>query len=370
MDTATASEGITSTEVNLYVNRSDYVIPIAFAVIFFIGVIGNGVLILTVLFNKDMRTRPNIFIVSLAVGDLILLLVSIPFYGFTYMYPKWQHGSFACKLLAFLKALSLGVSIFTLTALSWDRYSACLHPIRRHKDTMSRTALIAAVIWIISTVLAAAEYAIANVDDDSQPMLVCNSHPYHFGYWFPCFRAWLRFVIYFLIPIIAIAMLYTPMAKTLWSNHTEIQQDAEADNVIQGPAATRQTEARRKIAKLVLAIVVLFMVCWLPRHIYLLWFHCPMPGEFNFFWYIWKTVAYCLCFSNSCINPLALCILSDQYRRYFSRYLCCCCRRESLPRVPQRAGTWQTASISVRMHHHKRMSTDIQHASIPCHPKV
>ena len=371
---------LNSTEVNLHKDKSQYVIPTAFAVIFVIGVIGNGLLIVSVVLNKEMRTRPNIYIVSLAVGDLLLLLVSVPFYGFTYMYPQWPHGAFACKLLAFLKALSLGVSIFTLTALSWDRYSACLHPIRRHKDTMPRTALIAGAIWILSTALAVLEYTIANVNhvqyDDSLPVFVCHSHPAHFAAWFPCFRACLRFTIYFLIPIIAIAVLYSLMARSLWSTHTQIpmQETTAVAAAVLGeealrscPGVVRQQEARRKIAKLVLTIVILFAVCWLPRHVYLVWFQCPaIPGEYNMFWHVWKMMAYCLCFSNSCINPLALCILSDQYRRHFTRYLCCgCVQRGSsraASRVPQRAGTWQTASISVRLHHHKRMSTDAQYA--------
>jgi gastrin-releasing peptide receptor len=371
MNVSTEDPVVSPTQVtSTHEDNSQYVIPSVFAVICVVGFIGNSLLILTVLINREMRTRPNVYIVSLAVGDLILLLVSIPFYSLTYLYPQWPHGSFVCKLLAFLKALSLGVSIFTLTALSWDRYSACLHPIRRHKDTMPKTALTAAAIWLVSILLAVFEYNIASAQDfqytqDSKAVFVCSNHPSTFGPWFPCFRAWVRFTIYFFIPIIAIAVMYSLMAKSLWSNHAQLPQEPSGENATQGPAAIRQAEARKKIAKLVLTIVVLFCICWLPRHIYLVWFHCPFPGEYNLFWHIWKVTAYCLCFSNSCINPLALCILSDQYRRHFRCYLCCMCLcgKQTTPRVPQRAGTWQTASISVRMHHNKRLSTDVQYSN-------
>lgn len=347
---------------------SGYIVPIIFAMIFVLGVTGNAVLILIVLINKTMRTRPNIYIISLALGDLMLLLVSVPFFALTYTYPFWPLGLFVCKLIYFVKALSLGVSIYTLAALSVDRYLACLHPMRRHTHGAScRTPVIAGAIWFISFGLALFDAFCAVTADfkykDGPPVYVCQSDPENAGPWFPCFRAWFRFTVYFLIPIIVITALYSLMAKSLWSNHDQVPQEA---GIIHGPAAIRQTEARRKIAKIVLIIVILFIICWLPRHIYLLWFHCPSVGEFNCFWYIWKMVSYCLCFSSSCINPLVLYILSDQYRRYFNRYLCCQWRNEvETTRVLMRSGTWQMASISLRTN--KRMSTDIQNGFHPHH---
>src|ERR1043165_6192048 len=53
-----------------------FVIPIVFGVIFLVGVVGNGTLIYTVLRNKNMRSTPNVLLVSLALGDLLLILIS------------------------------------------------------------------------------------------------------------------------------------------------------------------------------------------------------------------------------------------------------------------------------------------------------
>lgn len=85
-----------------------------------------------------------------------------------------------------------------------------------------------------------------------------------------------------------------------------------------------QLEARKKVARLVLSFVVVFVVCWLPRHIWYFWYHFD-PGHYNMFWHVFKIVAFCLSYINSCINPLALYFLSRQFRRYYNRYLCCCC---------------------------------------------
>ena len=59
-----------------------FAVPIVFGIIFVVGVVGNGTLIYTVLRNKSMRNVPNIFIVSLSLGDLLLILVSVPFHGY------------------------------------------------------------------------------------------------------------------------------------------------------------------------------------------------------------------------------------------------------------------------------------------------
>lgn len=87
-------------------------------------------------------------------------------------------------------------------------------------------------------------------------------------------------------------------------------------------------EARKKVARLVLSFVVVFVVCWLPRHVWNFWYHFD-PAEMNMFWHVFKIVAFCLSFINSCVNPLALYFLSRQFRRYYDRYLFCGCRRQS-----------------------------------------
>lgn len=85
-------------------------------------------------------------------------------------------------------------------------------------------------------------------------------------------------------------------------------------------------EARKKVARLVLSFVIVFAICWFPRHIYSLWYTYD-PGEYDMFWHVFKIIGFCLAFINSCVNPLALYFLSRQFRRYYDRYLFRCCRR-------------------------------------------
>lgn len=95
------------------------VVPAVFVLIFVVGVIGNGLLVFSTLANAVLRTTPNILICSLAVGDFVLICVSVPFTGLLYLLGEWTLGSAACKANFFLQTASLAVSIFTLAALRW-----------------------------------------------------------------------------------------------------------------------------------------------------------------------------------------------------------------------------------------------------------
>lgn len=61
-----------------------YIVPALFAFIFIVGVVGNGSLVMIFVRHKHMINVPNIYILSLALGDLLVLLSSIPFTSIVY----------------------------------------------------------------------------------------------------------------------------------------------------------------------------------------------------------------------------------------------------------------------------------------------
>lgn len=88
-----------------------------------VGLLGNITLVKIFITNSAMRSVPNIFISSLAVGDLLLLVTCVPVDAFRYFSEEWVFGEAACKLIPVIQLTSVGVSVFTLTALSADRYA-------------------------------------------------------------------------------------------------------------------------------------------------------------------------------------------------------------------------------------------------------
>lgn len=98
-----------------------YAIPTIYGIIILIGLIGNITLIKIFCTVKSMRNVPNLFISSLALGDLLLLVTCVPVDASRYLADEWLFGRIGCKLIPFIQLTSVGVSVFTLTALSADR---------------------------------------------------------------------------------------------------------------------------------------------------------------------------------------------------------------------------------------------------------
>jgi hypothetical protein len=61
-----------------------YIVPVVFALIFFVGVVGNGTLVLIFIRHRKMRNVPNTYIFSLALGDLLVIVTCVPFISTLY----------------------------------------------------------------------------------------------------------------------------------------------------------------------------------------------------------------------------------------------------------------------------------------------
>jgi len=137
-----------------------------------------------------------------------------------YTFPSWPFGEVVCKLGEFTVSLSLGVSVFTLTALSAERYMVIVHPMSAVHRTggaatsLLRTLLVAAGIWILAAGLASVELVAARVS--SAPYAVCHAYPVEWGEDYITFHVILRFIVYFAMPIVTIAFFYALMARMLF----------------------------------------------------------------------------------------------------------------------------------------------------------
>ena len=61
-----------------------------YALMVLFGVSGNLLVILVVIKNRSMRTARNVFIVNLAVSDLMLCLITMPLTLVEILYQTWQ----------------------------------------------------------------------------------------------------------------------------------------------------------------------------------------------------------------------------------------------------------------------------------------
>lgn len=128
-----------------------------FGLIFLLGVVGNSMVITVLARSKagQPRSTTNIFILNLSVADLSYLLFCVPFQSTIYMLPTWVLGAFICKFIHYFFTVSMLVSIFTLSAMSVDRYVAIVHARKSSSIRVGRHAMLGVLlIWILSLAMA------------------------------------------------------------------------------------------------------------------------------------------------------------------------------------------------------------------------
>ncbi|XP_072305424.1 neuromedin-B receptor-like [Eucyclogobius newberryi] len=83
-------------------------------------------------------------------------------------------------------------------------------------------------------------------------------------------------------------------------------------------------ETRKRLAKIVLVFVGLFALCWFPNHVLYMYrsFHYHQT-DLSMAHLVITLLARVLSFSSSCVNPFALYLLSESFRRHFNSQLKC-----------------------------------------------
>uniref|UniRef100_A0A1B0DR34 G-protein coupled receptors family 1 profile domain-containing protein n=1 Tax=Phlebotomus papatasi TaxID=29031 RepID=A0A1B0DR34_PHLPP len=306
----TGTPNTTQVPYTPYENRPEtYIVPIIFFLIFIIGTIGNGTLVVVFLRHRAMRNVPNTYILSLALADLLVILTTVPLTSTVYVFDSWFWGQELCTISEFVKDVSIGVSVFTLTALSGDRFFAIVDPLRKFHTHSGRatklTVSIAISIWILAIIcgipaLVGSYIRVVQVNKEVSFELCYPFGPPEWGKTYARYIVMARFMIFYAIPLLIIAIFYALIARHLFYSASNVPGEMQG--------ALRQIKARRKVAITVLAFVVIF---GLPT----------AEEDYNVYWHVLRIVGFCLSFANSCANPVALYCVSGAFRKHFTRFV-------------------------------------------------
>ncbi|XP_035900899.1 neuropeptide CCHamide-2 receptor-like isoform X1 [Anopheles stephensi] len=348
-----------------------YIVPVVFAIIFIVGIVGNGTLVVIFLRHRAMRNIPNTYIFSLALADLLVILICVPLASIIYTLESWPWGDALCRVSEFAEEISIGVSVFTLTALSADRYCAIVNPLRKLQfaspwflQTRPLTVIVAFLIWVLAIICAIPSVVMSEVvvvHLSNKTIEYCSPFgPRKKDSNYSKYKTVLNSIVYYFLPLSIIGILYVLMAQRLHTSAREMP----GENA--GPQSRSQARARRHVARMVITFVIVFIVCFLPHHVVELWFHLNPHAEDDYddFWHIFRITGFCLSFLNSCINPVALYCVSGVFRQHFHRYLCCrpmtVQRRIGLSSAGNACETSFVSTIRRSQHHSIRKSLSVQ----------
>ncbi|KAL6489500.1 hypothetical protein MHYP_G00032410 [Metynnis hypsauchen] len=282
-------------------------IPVLYTLVVALGLLGHG-LVLLVLFQKK-RTVMDIFVLHLSMSD-VLLLLTMPLWAVEAA-NEWIFSTGPCKLSGALFKINFYYGIFLLAGISLDRYLSFVHGV---KMLSSRKPL---VIWLIciavfffSVLLSIPDwiYLIANSNAGLGGKTECV-HSYR-----DRFRLALRLlyhVVGFLLPAVVIFYCYSCILLRLQKGCQGLQ--------------------KLRAMRIILALVVVFFICWMPYNITLLvdtLQTAPVESTEQFEgcrhskWTAVNITAV-LGFLHCCLKPFIYFSLSRKFRRWVLTVLRC-----------------------------------------------
>ena len=151
MDNISAANGSAASEVVDYMDSFllRAALIVAYSVIFLLGIAGNTLVVYVVARNSPMQTTTNVFIANLAVSDIMMCLLAVPFTPISGLLHAWPFGNALCHLVPMTLGVSVFVSTLTSTAIAVDRYCVIVHPFLQRLHIGACLVLIF-VIWLIA----------------------------------------------------------------------------------------------------------------------------------------------------------------------------------------------------------------------------
>ncbi|XP_072312581.1 somatostatin receptor type 2 [Eucyclogobius newberryi] len=283
---------------------SSVVITFIYFVVCTIGLCGNALVIYVILRYAKMKTVTNIYILNLAVAD-VLCMMSLPFIALQLALVHWPFGEALCRVIMSVDSLNQFTSIFCLMVMSIDRYLAVVHPIKSTKWRKPRVAkFINLTVWGFSLLVILPTMIFSGLDN----VPVCGIvWPEPQDVYYTAFIVY-TFFIGFFMPLAVICMCYLLIIIKVKSSGMRV-------------GSTKRKRSERKVTRMVSIVVAVFVLCWLPFYVFNVTSVTssikPTP--------VVKSTFDCvvvLGYANSCANPVLYAFLSDNFKKSFQNVLC------------------------------------------------
>ncbi|XP_005379737.1 PREDICTED: probable G-protein coupled receptor 83 isoform X2 [Chinchilla lanigera] len=256
-------------------------LALAYACTIVCSLFGNVLVCHVVFKDRRMHSATSLFLVNLAVADIMITLLNTPF-TLVIMHPLKPRLS-VTKGIIYITVIWIMAAFFSLPHAICQK----LFTFKYSKDIVRSLCL----------------------PDFPEPADL---------FWKYLDLA--TFILLYVLPLLIISVAYTRVAKKLWLCSTI------------GDVTTEQYLAlrrkKKKTIKMLMLVVVLFALCWFPLNCYVLLLSSKVIHTNNALYFAF----HCFAMSSTCYNPFIYCWLNENFRIELKALLSMCQR----PRKPQK----------------------------------
>ena len=227
---------------------------VLFAVTNVVAILGNLLILCAVYHNHRLRTIPNIFVTALAVSDILMSTICMPFTVASLFHGRWIFDETVCRFQAF-DIFAFGTSsLGTMAAIAVSRYFCVVNREKYLSLFKKNTALT--YIFIVWCLALAGSVPILLFKNDSigfQPgKAMCM-------YKFESNIAYSASILccFITTPLIIIKICYVKVFRAVSRSNRVFSLENNLELL-------RVNVKEAKVTKRLVAVVVGFACCWLP----------------------------------------------------------------------------------------------------------
>ncbi|XP_040984174.1 D(1) dopamine receptor-like [Aquila chrysaetos chrysaetos] len=306
--------------------------------------LGNTLVCVAVVKFRHLRSKvTNFFVISLAVSDLFVAVLVMPWKAATEVAGFWPFGAF-CDVWVAFDIMCSTASILNLCIISVDRYWAISNPFRYERKMTQHVAFIMiGVAWLLSLLISFIPVQLKWHKDrellsQQEPGFNITGEEENCDASLNRTYAISSSLVSFYIPVAIMIVTYTRIFRiaqrqirriSSLERAVEHAQNCHSSDCPHDASLKNSFKKETKVLKTLSIIMGVFVFCWLPFFV----LNCMVPfcnldlrepGElpcvsktvFNIFvWFGW---------ANSSLNPIIYAFNAD-FRRAFATILGCGC---------------------------------------------